>query len=413
MKITQKISVLFVLAILMLSVVPLAFADSSNGAANSNGANSNGVSNSNGEKTEEESATIVDDEAEETDSTELIDEDKEDEGSNGNAYGQEDDKEVPGNAYGLSNQEEGESPGNSEEGKDNFGQVRKEYAQAKADFLTKKTEIVELREQLTGCQASGGDCEEEKEEAKEASQEQLNNIVDLIQSSLEKIKERVEGSDLSEDEKEGLVEKIDESSENIAEAIDKLEALGDEATAAEVHDTVKDVKTTWGEIKPTFQWSITMIVNSQVEDMLSTVDITSALLEERITSLEEKGVDVTGLKEIFENFKGSLDSAKSANAKAKELAFTVENDEDVRNSLEEMRDYHTMAKESIAEAQEALRDLYTKMLQAEAGLADEEVVEESNGEDVDEDAAGVNVEAGSVEDQTPTENEELQDEATA
>lgn len=404
----NKISVLFVLAILMLSIVPLAFADSSNSAANSNG-----VGNSNEDSTEEELNTIVEDMTEETDSSEVVDEEEneeesettvDDEDSNGNAYGRDKDKSVPGNAYGLSNQEDGESPGNSERGRNNFGQIRKEYAQAKADFLTKKTEIAEIREQLNGCRASGGDCEEEREQAKEASQEQLNNIVDLIQSSLEKIKERVEGSDLPDNEKESLIEKINEADANIVEAIEKLEALGDEATASEIHDTVKYVKTTWDEVKPTFQWSITMIVNSQIEDLLGTVDITSELLEERITSLEAKGVDVTGLKEIFDNFKDSLDSAKSANDKAKDLASTVEDDEDVRNALEEMREYHTMAKENIGEAQEALRDLYTKMLQAEAGLLDE---------DVDEDAADVNVEAGTVEEQNPTENEEIVDEATA
>lgn len=182
------------------------------------------------------------------------------------------------------------------------------YDEAKTTFTQSRETIAEARKKFKACEVDDStDCREAQKKVKENAKPFLGNSLEMILKALERLKEHVTSNEnMDDDEQEALLAKIDEKIELVTGLQEEIEALGDDATPEQIRAAAKEARQAWRETQPVVREAAGKVVNAKLGNIIQQVE----KLREKIAAirgrLAEQGRDVTALDVKIAEFDAKL-----------------------------------------------------------------------------------------------------------
>jgi len=229
-------------------------------------------------------------------------------------------------------------------------QERQEY---QAEFHQEKADIAGLRSDLVECIQSSEDkeeCAEVREEVKDAAHDHLIGTAEHILAAIEQLEEKVENhQNLDEDTKETVLAELEEQKLELEATLSELEELDENSETEEIRTALQNLKDSWHKARPTIHWTIGILSNSALDNLLEKATTTSERLADKISSYEEEGYDVSDLETLKDDFDIQLALAEEANDKAEEAILAVDPSEELNGELQEAHELQKEARDYLKE----------------------------------------------------------------
>ena len=192
-----------------------------------------------------------------------------------------------------------------------FLQAKDNYNEAKGKLVERRRELVQLKEKASACTEESEDCQEAKQQMLVGTQTNLVKTGDVMESSLDKLVNRVEDSNvLTDAEKEEAKAKISALDEKIKAKLNEIETLANgEINAAELRLKIKELKDLWQEVSKAQRWTVTQMINNKMENVVDKHLEYVNGMEMRVADLEKKGAAperIETLKDKVEEFKDEV-----------------------------------------------------------------------------------------------------------
>jgi hypothetical protein len=232
---------------------------------------------------------------------------------------------------------------------------RKEYQQAKKDFLKVKNRI--RAEELNP----------NSNEALDATKLYLNSSISYMIAHLSNVKNNMEYSNGNGTEK---------TITSIGEKIELLEAekvkVANASSQKELAATVRSVRETWEDAQKISLGGSGQIVSEKVGEFLNKSETLSDILETRIENLNKTGADISDLRIKLASYRSYL---KSAQYKKKDADSVYEDQNATRENLVEANNYLLQSISDINKANKLLKDIFEELKKHENPKNNEDEVE--------------------------------------
>ncbi len=263
--------------------------------------------------------------------------------------------------------------------------AKQKYNDAKEKYQEHKSNLLQIRENVKDCKEDG-ECEIIKKNLRVGVKNHLEKTGDVILRSLDKLKSQVEDSvAMTDDEKEEALGNLAEKEESLVALMDEIKSMSEDATAEELREAIKKLKTQWNDIKKEQKWIITQLINNRLSNVVDKHEEYYNAMEMRYSALEEKGAseeDLTDLKEIMDQFKAEVaelnDEQEEATEAWKNAKSSTEALEKAKSEQQDVREQMKVTKEVLREFTAKFREIYQGL---NAGEDSDEVEEEEEVED--------------------------------
>ncbi|HLD00480.1 MAG TPA: hypothetical protein VJC39_01940 [Candidatus Nanoarchaeia archaeon] len=273
-------------------------------------------------------------------------------------------------------------------------ELKEKYQFAKSKVAEQKLKLVDLRDQVDNCRQDNDSCSLRKLDLKNGVKIHLEKTLELIESSLERLVNRVNELDsLTEEEKESLLLEIETLQEKLNLHKDEILAgLTEESTAQEYREAIKEVKSLWQESKHIQRKVIANMVNSRLDNLLEKHREMVDGMQLRIDDLAEQGVDTTTLVSLRDRFISAVNDAEVQFEKVKRLTPGVG-----EGAGEDWREAHQDMMKMLKEAKEILRKFLAEYKNLREELKEEETDDSESDDAENETATETNESAESEE----------------
>jgi chromosome segregation ATPase len=235
--------------------------------------------------------------------------------------------------------------------------AKEHYLSVKEAYMAKKAVFLEAKEKYRNCRGvDSEECDVKRSDVKSKAQPYLLKVADLVLKELEKVKAKVEASeDLSEEEIAEIVADLDEKIQEVEDAKSVIENIDEDSTREEINDAAKTIREAWSHTKVSLKRHAGRMVNARLGNIVHRTEMLETKLEKTRDRLEAKGLDVSELDNMIDEFNSLIDTAKE---KYKELT-------EAKEALQE-------AKELLREIVQEIKDLNKGSLEVEADESEEE-----------------------------------------
>lgn len=185
----------------------------------------------------------------------------------------------------------------------------------------------------------------------------LLRTTELMSLTLEKLQDRVENSKaMTEEEKTQALDSITKLEEKLTAEKLRVETLAENATAEEIRAITKELKDTWTEVRREQRWIITQLINSRQDNLVEKHTEYYNAMQMRIDSLKKQNVETSALEQLAAKFKEQVDELKADYQAMEELWKQVKD----RESLTEVHEAQREVREDIVAAKTTLREFLSK-----------------------------------------------------
>jgi hypothetical protein len=236
---------------------------------------------------------------------------------------------------------------------------RKEIAIAKQELA--KTQLEATRGKLAQCKDKANvECTELRKQARKQSYNFLLNTADRVLTLLEKTKERVQNSDLAEEEKAEIIAKIDERIEEAASSRETVELITENASKEEIKDAAKTIRESWKEANKNIRKGVAKVASMKIGGILVKIQRLQVKLDKIVDRLESKGKDTSAIEAVMADFDAKIADAEAAQAQVKAALFET-------GKASEAVAYVKESHKSIKEARILLKDAVLKIRKVNQG----------------------------------------------
>ena len=138
---------------------------------------------------------------------------------------------------------------------------------------------------------------------------------ELIVRSLEKLTDRVQNSNaLTEEQRMEALASITELETSLTAEKDRVTALAETATNAELRESIKSLKHLWQEVRTEQRKIVSLMVSSKLENMSEKLSQFGASMQQSIDRLKAEGQDTTELEALYVEFIAKVETLKTAPA---------------------------------------------------------------------------------------------------
>lgn len=246
-----------------------------------------------------------------------------------------------------------------EEIKNRIRSARENWEQARERYEQQRESLKQTRDEASSCRTAVNNtpCKEKKSELNRGIKQHLLKTVDLIDSSIQRLIDQVNKSNvLSEAEKKQALDSITELETKLTTEKDKINALAENATNAELKTTIKELKKMWQDVRTEQRRIITLLINSKLGNLVTKHDEYYNAMLLRIDTLKKQGADTTELEKLAADFKALIDKVK-ADQQLADQAWAKAKDE---QSIESVHDAQETVKDDMKEAKEVLKEFMEK-----------------------------------------------------
>jgi len=265
-----------------------------------------------------------------------------------------------------------------EEARKKFLAARKRYLQARLKYKRALKRFRDLKKELALCKDTESEkCQQLREQIREEAKTFLNNVIDRLVATLEKLKARVEGSEFISEERAA------EILEDIEEKLSELETLKSEleeaTTKEEIVSVAKKLRELWRELKPKLKWNVGRLIHGRIRAILVRMERLKARFKRIIERLKEKGYDLSEAEDLMEQFDEKLNEAEELYEKIKEKYAEAVAPGEFGEIAKEINEYIKEINKKLKEARTLIRDIIKKIKEQKEG--EEELEEETEEEE--------------------------------
>lgn len=389
LKLLQKPFALFVLMLFLISVAPVAFADSDGVAGvdveDSDDDNENGLEANDGDEVENDDELEAEDDGD---------------GNKNELERKVRARELKEKGIKIKERVE-KSKEDMERARERFIEAKDSYGEAKEKFENDKEALFKLRDQVKECQKDG-DCELKKFNLRNGVNKHLVKTIELIEKSLEKLVNKVSESELDDETKENALTQIAELEAKLSAEKVEVEALADGGSAEELRNAIKAMKKTWQDTRHIQKRIVASLTHSKLGDLVEKHIGLVRSMDAKIENLEKKGADVSELVEIRERFSAKVSEIEAEYDAAKEEWKAAENKQE---ASEAWRIAQAKVRESMKESREILLKFAIKFVEIKKSLEETEEAEESETDKSEDSGTEVEEEEESEDEQKLEEGE--------
>ena len=238
--------------------------------------------------------------------------------------------------------------------REEFEKVKDQYKEKKHEFEQKKEELKQLNEHAKACKDDSEDCKAKKVDLKRGVKQHLIKTVELIDRSLEKLTNRVESSKVLDDaQKEQALSSIAALEEQLTAKKEEIQALADDAPKEELKAKIKELKSLWQDVRKEQRRIIADLISHKQESIGNVYAKFGDRVEAQLNKLAEQGADVSKAQELLAQYRAKVDELNAVPAGEREQFKQVMHDakEILRDLLKELKNLKKGLK-SEAEEQE-------------------------------------------------------------
>ncbi len=268
-----------------------------------------------------------------------------------------------------------------EEARERFLAARERYLQARLKYRQALKKFRDSKKELAACNDTESEkCKQLREQIREDAKTFLNNIIDKLVATLEKLKARVEGSEFISEERAA------EILEDIEEKLSELETLKSElegaTTKEEIISVAKKLRELWKELKPRLKWNVGRLIHGRIRAILVRMERLKTRFERIIERLKEKGYDLSEAEDLVEQFDEKLNEAEELYEKVKEKYAEAVAPGEFGEIAKEINGYIKEINKKLKEARTLVRDIIKKIKEKKEGK--EELEKETEEEEAEE-----------------------------
>ncbi|MFA5887182.1 MAG: hypothetical protein WC852_00535 [Candidatus Nanoarchaeia archaeon] len=295
-----------------------------------------------------------------------------------------------------------------EKAQENFAKAKEKYGEAMAGLDKAKVRLEQAKtSKVCKTAPDSEECAKAKEELRASAKEKLANQADMIINSLEKGKEKIASSEYVSEEEEAAANTF------FDEQIAKFTAIKAEIESAETKEAIveagKKLADAWKEMKHKINAYIEYATNARMAGVVVKAEHLSAKLERVMERMAENGKDTSAVEPLVTDFKAKLELAKTKFKSAHALLFEIKTkeltEEEKSAKSEEAKTLMEESKQALNDANEVLKQIFQKLKDADAT---EELAEATEAEDVETEAE--ENEAEDSEDEDSEDETEVEDE---
>lgn len=289
-----------------------------------------------------------------------------------------------------------------------YQQTKERYQEAKQKYLGVKAKVNELRTEIQECVE--GDCETKRKQFRVKSRDVLIHLSDVVLTTLDKLKEKIELSEMTEEEKTQALEDLEVQITEVQEAKAVLEGLSEDVTREEIKDAIKVIKDAWKTTKPQIKLGLGKVIGAKLGNIIVKTEQLGTKFNRIRDRLEADGYDVSALDSYLGEFNGKMTSAKEHWEMARKQFGEARTAEDVSAAVKEAHQHQVQARNLIKEARGDIRNIVEE-IKGLNGLEEEpEDVEETAGEQEDEEIEEEEETTEEVEEELEEETGEVEEE---
>jgi chromosome segregation ATPase len=329
MKITKTMIIFAVLALFILSIAPMALADES-----SDNSRITEKLKDNGKDIERELREKVKTISQDENLKDMRKEVREKVKTRLNELGEEDSVERIEKARARVR----EAKGSLEDAREHYIRAKEKYELAQELFHHQRGKLKDLNKQAKACREDSDECRGKRTELKKGVKNHLLKTNEVITRSLEKLMNRVESSTvLTEDQKAEAIANIELLEEDLISEKERVDALAENATNAELREAIKELKHTWQDVRKEQKRIVSLLISSKLANLSERLSHMAEKMQESIDRLSTAGADVSELEVILGEF--------NTNVAAMEEASGAEGVAALKTAKEDLRKFKTKEKE--------------------------------------------------------------------
>src|SRR3989344_4240942 len=362
--IKQKLSVLLVLSLFLLSVIPAGLADEGKNVAevavDSDAADAEVKTES---KTEVETE---DNDSEVKEKTEIKTEMKE--GRLKSAK--------------LVKREVKELKRDLHKAREKLEEAKEHFREAKEEQHEQREKVLDLDKKVKECKSERKNCEELKLELRTGVKNHLLKSVQVVQRSLDKLSKTVEKmEDLSDEEKDAALSLVSDLQAQLEAQKTKIEGFTNETTQEEIRATIKDLKELNQKANKLQRRLVGLMVNAKLHVLVEKHEELHAGMQARIDALAAKGVDVSELEAILADFDAKTETLKQDYEAAKQQWINSKDTANFDQFNRALRDAQHQVREDLQETKHLLRQFVAKYHELAKDLQENETEENETAEE--------------------------------
>ena len=246
--------------------------------------------------------------------------------------------------------------------REDYAEAKKHYTENKRKYQEGKDQFLSLRQEFAACTGNVTECSELEDALQESAKEYLLKIADHILDYLEKVKNRIEANeDLSDEEAAELLAEVDAQIQAVTDAKAAVEAA---TTKEELQDAAQALKQAWKDIKPQADSAVGKVVNARIGGIIVKSRQLEVKLDKILARMETAGTNTTSAQILVDEFNQLITEA----GEHYELAIAAFNEArtGTRIDQQKLREGHNHLKEaqkSLQAAQKKLRDIILSIKQ--------------------------------------------------
>jgi len=279
----------------------------------------------------------------------------------------------------------------------NYLKAKERYVEVKGHYLKAKRKFLIGKEKFKKCKGDDSvECKEVRKEGKEF----LLHAADVVLNTLERIKTKIESSeDLTEDEAAEMLSDIESSMSEVKVAKETIENMDENSTEEEIKEAAKTIREAWKKVRPILKRHVGWLAGSKIRHMLAKFDKLDSRLRNVQEKLEAKGHDTTDLNNLLDDFESKLADAKDNYEKAVEKYKEAKTAKEIDSLVKEAHEYMKKARTYLKECGKLLREIIKEIKGKDiVTLTDEEVSEEvEETSEVDDDETSTDTEEEETE----------------
>ncbi len=237
--------------------------------------------------------------------------------------------------------------------------LKEQYQAKKKEYQDNKEKVAELQKETKNCKKAE-ECDQSKADLRSGVKDYLLKNIAVIDASIQQVKERIEKSPVLTTEQK--TEALAALASSLTELKTKEESLlaMQNVSAKDLKEAIKDLKKSWSEIKKTEQWLLAQLINSKMNNLVEKYGTYSVALEAKISELQAKSVDVTELSALKEKFDVSLEKLKTDQANLDQVWLDFKASTDKEAAIKTVREAQKQLKEDFNVGKEILKEFMSK-----------------------------------------------------
>ena len=253
--------------------------------------------------------------------------------------------------------------------RERYNTAKGHYESARERYLNQKDRFNNAKESYASCKGNASeDCNEKRTDVKSLAKPHLLNAADLVITELERVKAKIESSEtISEDEIAEMISDIEDKISEIQSAKETIESIDETSTNEEINEASRNIRASWEYSKMVLKKNLARMANAQLGNIIHRTEVLEKRLYDTRDRLEAQGRDVSIMDAMLDEFSQDLDRASEKYLEAKSIWSRANTPGEVDQAARQAQELLKEATAALNDARDSLRDVVRSIKQANDG----------------------------------------------